>query len=106
MDMSAQTQQRRRFLVAGACALAGATGVAAAQGTKLDEKDGQAVSLGYRHESSKVDKAKYPKHSAQQQCAGCGLFQGKAGDAWGGCPIFAGRQVSAKGWCSAWAKKT
>ena len=96
---------RRLFLAAGACALAGATGLAAAQGGKVEEKDAQAVSLGYRHDTTKVDKAKYPKHAAQQQCANCALFQGKAGDAWGGCPIFAGRQVAAKGWCSAWSKK-
>jgi hypothetical protein len=107
--MQHSLRQRRRFLRAGASALAVATGLvstsARAQGAKLDEKDPQAVGLGYRHDTTKVDVAKFPKHTAQQQCSNCALFQGKASDAWGGCPLFAGRQVAGKGWCSAWAKK-
>ncbi len=104
-----QASYRRRFLGMGVSALAAATGLvsvsARAQGAKLDEKDPQAAGLGYRHDTGKVDKAKFPRHTAQQQCSNCALFQGKASDAWGGCPLFAGRQVSGKGWCSAWAKK-
>jgi hypothetical protein len=104
--------ERRKFLATGAAAFAtlaamGATRQASAAGAlpQLDEKDAQAQSLGYRHDTKKVDKAKFPKHDAAQNCSNCQLFQGKAGDAWGGCPIFAGRSVSAKGWCSAYTKK-
>ena len=64
-----------------------------------------AVALGYKQDGTKVDAAKYPKHAATDNCGGCQLFQGKAGDAAGACPLFAGKQVSSKGWCSAWAKK-
>lgn len=107
--MNQQSNHRRRFLGLGVTAVAAAAGLACssarAQGAKLEEKDPQAAGLGYRHDTTKVDSAKFPMHTAQQQCANCALFQGKASDAWGGCPIFAGRQVSAKGWCSAWAKK-
>lgn len=71
----------------------------------VDEKDPQAVALGYAADSAKVDKAKYPKHAVTQVCSGCALFQGKAGAAAGGCGIFPGKQVAAKGWCSAFAKK-
>ncbi|KAF3998923.1 high-potential iron-sulfur protein [Glaciimonas immobilis] len=78
---------------------------ARAEPAKLDEKDPQAVGLGYVHDSSKADKAKYPNHTAAQQCKNCQLFQGKATDPMGGCPLFAGKLVAAGGWCSAYSKK-
>ena len=80
-------------------------GNAMAQGAMLAETDAQATALGYKADASKVDKAKYPKFAASQNCGNCALFQGKAGAASGGCGIFPGKQVAAKGWCSAWAKK-
>lgn len=97
---------RRQFVVqisaAGGALLAGQ---AMAQPALLSETDPQAAALGYKADTSKVDAAKYPKHAADQNCANCALYQGKAGDAAGACPLFAGKQVAAKGWCSAWAKK-
>lgn len=78
---------------------------ARAQAAKVDEKDPQAVALGYKHDSTKVDKVKYPNHVPAQQCSNCQLFQGKAGEATGGCPLFAGKVVAATGWCSAYSKK-
>jgi hypothetical protein len=101
---------RRSFLKAGSlavvsAAITGSAGDAAAQGTKVDEKDVQAQNLGYRHDVTKVDKAKFPKYQAGQACANCALYQGKPADAWGGCPIFSGKQVAGKGWCSAYVKK-
>ena len=98
---------RRIFLLqAAACGsvLAGAN-LAHAQAVKLDEKDPQAVGLGYLHDTTKVDAKKYPKHTAEQKCSNCALFQAKAGDPWGGCPLFGAKQVNANGWCTAWAKK-
>lgn len=97
---------RRVFMmqvVAGTSALA-AAGAATAQ-TRLDEKDPQAIALGYKHDTTKVDRAKFPKHTNDQKCTNCQLFQGKATDAWGGCPLFGAKQVAGPGWCSAWAKK-
>ena len=79
-------------------------GQAMAQGAALSETDAQAVSLGYKVDATKVDKAKFPKYAAGQNCAGCSLFQGKTA-ATGPCSIFANKSVSAKGWCSAWVKK-
>ena len=73
--------------------------------TKLEENDPQAVALGYKHDTTKVDKAKYPKHEATQKCSNCQLFQGKATDAWGPCALFGAKQVAGNGWCSAWVKK-
>jgi hypothetical protein len=101
---------RRGLLKAGSlavvsAAIGGRVGSAAAQGAKVDEKDAQAQSLGYKHDATKVDKVKFAKYQAGQTCAKCTLFQGKPTDAWGGCPIFSGKQVAGKGWCSAYVKK-
>lgn len=96
---------RRKFIqivpVAGA-ALMGMQ-AASAQVVKLDEKDPQAVGLGYVHDANKADKAKYKNWTAGANCGNCQLYQGKA--EWGGCPLFGTKQVAAKGWCSAYAKK-
>lgn len=97
---------RRVFLLqvataSGALALAG---TAQAQ-AMVAESDAQAAALGYKADATKVDKAKFPKYAASQNCANCALYQGKAGAASGGCGLFPGKQVAAKGWCSAWAKK-
>jgi hypothetical protein len=97
---------RREFIVQlslGTGALV--AGQAMAQGAPVAEADAQAVALGYKADTTKVDDKKFPKHAATQSCANCALFQGKAGDKTGGCPLFAGKTVAATGWCSAWAKK-
>jgi High potential iron-sulfur protein len=97
---------RRTFLMqVAACGGALAAVQAQAQGAKLDEKDPAAVGLGYVADTTKADAKKYPKHTKDQKCNNCALYQGKAADAWGGCPLFAGKQVAGGGWCSAWAKK-
>ena len=71
----------------------------------VDEKDPQALALGYRHDATKADKKKFATYQIGQGCSTCNLFQGKPKDAWGPCTIFPGKQVNAKGWCSAWQKK-
>ena len=99
---------RRTFILRAAAAGSGLSLAAAhAQpaAPKLDESDPQAVALGYKHDTSKVDAKKYPQHAASQTCANCQLFQAKAKDPTGLCPLFAGKQVAAAGWCSAWSKK-
>lgn len=99
------SSNRRVFmmqLAAGSAVLA--AGAAQAQ-AKVDEADPQAAAVGYKHDTTKVDAKKYPKHDKAQKCANCQLFQGKAADAWGGCPLFGAKQVSGNGWCSAYAKK-
>lgn len=97
---------RRTFLMQVAVAgTALAASQAQAQAVKLDEKDPQAVGLGYVADTTKADTKKFPKHTKDQKCANCALFQGKATDAAGGCPLFGVKQVAANGWCSAYAKK-
>ena len=97
---------RRTFLLQVAASGAVLTSIEShAQAAKLDEKDPQAVGLGYVADTTKADVKKYPKHANDQKCSGCALYQGKGGDASGGCPLFGAKQVMAGGWCSAWAKK-
>ena len=100
--------QRRTFIKA-AIAVAGAgalgSGPAAAQAKRLEESDPTAVALGYKHDASKVDKAKFPKYAAGQVCANCSLYQGKPSDAWAPCAAVGGRLVAAKGWCNVWNKR-
>lgn len=103
----------RRALVKGgliAGALMPAMGLlgnpaAAADLPALDPADPTAKALGFVNDSSKVDAAANPTHKADQKCATCAQFQGKATDARGGCNIFAGKSVPAGGWCRVWAKK-
>jgi hypothetical protein len=96
---------RRTFLLQVAAAGTALAATQAQAQAKLDEKDPQAVGLGYVADTTKADTKKYPKHTKDQKCGNCALFQGKAGDAAGGCPLFGTKQVAANGWCSAWAKK-
>jgi hypothetical protein len=96
---------RRTFLMQVAVA---GTALAASQAqaqAKLDEKDPQAVALGYVADTKKADTKKFPKHTNDQRCNNCALYQGKPTDAYAGCPLFGTKQVAGPGWCSAWAKK-
>ena len=99
---------RRTFMMqvaAGSSALLAGSVMAQAAAPKLDEKDAQAVALGYVADTTKADLKKFPKHTKDQKCSNCALFQGKAADAWAGCPLFGTKQGAGAGWCSAWAKK-
>jgi hypothetical protein len=98
---------RRRFLQFSAITIgASALGASAyAQPAKVPESDPQAVALGYKEDTTKVDKAKYPKHAPTQMCKNCQFYQGKASDQWGPCPLFGGKLVHSSGWCSAYVKK-
>lgn len=85
-------------LIAGAPALA-------ADLTPLDTNDPTAKALGFVNDSSKVDAAANPTHTAAQKCGTCAQYLGKPGDARGGCNIFVGHSVPVGGWCKTWAKK-
>jgi hypothetical protein len=79
---------------------------ALAQQKRVSETESQAQGLGYKHDASQVDKAKFKNYQPGQICGNCNFFKGKTEDSWGPCDIFGGREVNAKGWCSAWAKKS
>ena len=71
----------------------------------VNEKDKQAISLGYVSDTKKVDKAKYPKHAETQHCSNCMFYQGKEGDKAGACPLFPGKEVAAIAWCGSYTAK-
>jgi hypothetical protein len=103
-----RTSSRRHFvlqIVAVGATIGSLDARAQGAGPKLSESDPQAVALGYKEDTTKVDAKKYPKHSPDQKCSNCQLYQGKPTDATGGCALFPGKQVAGPGWCSAWNKK-
>jgi hypothetical protein len=105
--MMTQTDKKRRtFLLktVTGCLAIGLSSNSSAQ-VMVAENDAQASSLGYKADTTKIDKAKQTKFVVGQACANCALFQGAPGAAAGACPLFAGKQVAAKGWCTAYAKK-
>ncbi|MDF3833084.1 high-potential iron-sulfur protein [Cupriavidus basilensis] len=95
---------RRHFLKTMPVAMAASLAAMAtpAGAAELDEKDPQAVKLGYKADTRKVDQARYPGHAPSQTCANCQLFQEGSSPATGGCVLFGDKQVAAAGWCSAW----
>ena len=112
--MTTPANSRRRFLevvVLGAASapalalLASHRAQAQAALPHLDESDPTAAALGYRHDTTAVDAAKYPNHKPEQTCANCNLAQAAQADGWMPCTIFPGKAVNPKGWCAAWVKK-
>ena len=80
------------------------TAAAAADLPALDPKDPQAMTLAFINDTTKVDAALNPTHTADQTCANCQQFQGNRTDARGGCVLFPGKSVPAIGWCKVWRK--
>jgi hypothetical protein len=95
-----QARNRRVFMlrvITGTTVLA-AQGIAHAQAPAepVKETDAYPKSMGFRLDTSQVDKA--PRHEASQKCSECQLFSAKAGEALGTCSFFK-RQVPPDGWC-------
>jgi hypothetical protein len=63
----------------------------------LDEKDAQAQSLGYKHGATKVDKARFAKYLAGQNCANLHLVSGQAGRRLGRLSDLPGRAGGREG---------
>jgi hypothetical protein len=100
---------RRKFVLAvlpaAALAAAAARPASAQQPARLQETDAAAVALGYRHDATKVDKAKFPTYASGRVCANCNLYAAKGNEDWAPCAAVGNRLVNAKGWCAAWVKK-
>jgi hypothetical protein len=99
---------RRTFLLStmpGVALAAVAARTAHAQAARLEESDPAAAALGYKHDATKVDKAKYPAYVAGRNCANCQLFAAKGKEEWAPCAAVGNKLVNAKGWCVAWVKK-
>ncbi len=91
---------------AAAPAAAAPAAPAVAGGALVDEKEPQAVALGYVSDAARVDKAKSTNYVEGSRCANCALYQGTASADTGPCPLFQGKRVAAGGWCRSWVKKT
>ena len=94
---------RRKFLfqIAAGAAVLPLARIAGAEEAKpdLDPNDAYAKAMGFVTNTADADSAKFPKHSPDQQCAKCQLFQGADGAEKGPCSFFGGRQVPSTGWC-------
>ncbi|WP_340627449.1 high-potential iron-sulfur protein, partial [Burkholderia cenocepacia] len=64
---------RRSFLITsiGAVSALALSREALADAPMLSETDPTAAALGYKADATKVDKTKYPKYAAGQDCAAC-----------------------------------
>jgi len=94
---------RRIFVIASA--VAGCSTPVCASGAirKVEENEPKAQAVGYRHDTAKVDRARYPKHQLTQKCSNCLAYApAKAGDPWGECDLMSDRLVFHEGWCSSY----
>jgi len=89
-------------VAAGGAALVSGYAMAAAK--KIDEAEASAVALGFRMDTNKVDKAKFPKHKATENCGNCIAYLGKPTDEWSECDLLPDRRVPKAGWCSSYVK--
>ncbi len=101
------TTRRTLLHVVPAVGVALVAGQARAQANAkpVDEKEPQAVALGYVTDAKRADKAKFPKYAPGQHCAICQFYQGAATAPTAPCTIFGGRPVAGPGWCSAYVAK-
>lgn len=94
---------RRTFVIASAAAAAGVSPAARAALKKVEENEPKAVAVGYRHDTRKVDRIRYPKHQLTQNCANCLAYApDKPTDEWGECDLMSDRLVYRDGWCSSY----
>jgi High potential iron-sulfur protein len=94
----------RRIFMMAAVGCAAAVPMASHAQKRVEEADENAVALGYKHDTTKVDGGKYPQHKADQLCNNCQFWQGSKTDEWAGCAMFGRKQIAAKGWCAAYKK--
>ena len=77
--------------------LAGGTQAARAA-EPLNPADSYARSMGFRLNTEEVDQAKYARHTAEQHCQSCQLWNGGDKD-FGNCSFFDGAITPKNGWC-------
>jgi hypothetical protein len=97
---------RATLTVGAALPLAAIPILIKADNHQISEDDPTAKAMGYKHDATQVDPAKYPRRAGEsgskQFCHNCQLYKAGTDDKWGACAIFPGKQVNAKGWCNAW----
>ena len=85
-----------KLLSASTVLLAGTQEAGAAE--HLDPTDPYARSMGFRLNTQDVDQAKYPRHTVEQHCQFCQLWNGGDQD-FGNCSFFDGAITPKNGWC-------
>lgn len=98
-----KSSSRRIFvmrIVASGAVLSGAQSARAQAPEKLQETDPYAKSMGFRLDTTKVDKARYARHEDTQMCSKCQLWDSKnaSGD-FAACSFFGDRHTPKTGWC-------
>jgi hypothetical protein len=65
---------------------------------KLNPTDPYARSMGFKLLTEEVDQAKYPRHTNEQHCQSCQLWNGGDKD-FGNCSFFDGAITPKTAWC-------
>jgi hypothetical protein len=98
VDASARRVFFMRVL-GGAVLIGAGAGVAPVQAAeKLSPTDPYARSMGFRLLTEEVDQTKYPRHTNEQHCQSCQLWNG-ADKEFGNCSFFDGAITPKTGWC-------
>jgi hypothetical protein len=95
------TNQGRRVFILKVIAASTALGAAqqsAFAAEKLSPTDPYAKSMGFKLNTEEVDQTKYPRHTAEQKCHACQLWNGADAD-FGNCSFFDGAITPKNGWC-------
>ncbi len=109
MEFSQSRITKRVFMLqvatsVGVLAAVQSTPVLAAD--KLVPTDPYPKSMGFKLDTNEVDQAKYPRHTTEQACRFCQLWDGGTAD-FGSCSFFDGAITPKTGWCKNFkAKKT
>ena len=107
------TPTRRQFVGVGVRLIATVPLVGVANAWSADlpilaENDPVGMALGYVHDATHANTAKFPKRAAPdgatQFCNTC-LQYAATGGGFGTCTIFPGKRVAQGGWCNVWLKK-
>jgi hypothetical protein len=65
---------------------------------KLVPTDPYPKSMGFRLNTEEVDQVKYPRHTTEQHCAACQLWNGGSAE-FGNCSFFNDAITPKNGWC-------
>jgi hypothetical protein len=65
---------------------------------KLSPTDPYAKAMGFKLNTTEVDQAKYPRHTEEQACHSCQLWNGGTAEL-GNCSFFNDAITPKNGWC-------
>lgn len=100
MSSCSSTPERRifcvRLIALGSLAAGAARPAGAAK--ELSPDDPYARAMGFRLDTTQVDQNRYPRHTVDQHCQFCQLWNGGDKD-FGNCSFFNGAVTPKTGWC-------